>query len=402
MRRRILVAPLLLSAVLASCEKPAEMEPWTPQRPTKDYNRPLPPGQLALRKIPPERYPDFGAGFYNKRGLADAVRRSLNYLRKASSRRFFPYGDVTHERAVASLHAFLEVLERADSPQALDGAIRDGFDVYQSVGCDDAGTVLFTGYYCPIFEGRRQREGPFRYPLYGAPPDLMKDADGNILGRRTPEGGVAPYHTRAEIEEQRLLQGLEVAWLKDPFEAYVVSVQGSGKLRQADGSIYEVGYAGNNGHTYEPVADAMIADGVIRREELSLQTLLHYFAAHPQDVAKYTRKNPRFVFFKESPGGPYGSINERVTPYRTIATDKEIYPRACLAYVTTRMPAVQGDQVVQKSFSSFVLDQDTGGAIRAAGRCDVFIGTGPAAERVAGRVYSEGAVYYVFLKELAQ
>lgn len=399
MRLRTLVLPWLILALAGGCEKPAEMEPWTPQRPTKDYNRPLPPGQLALRKIGPERYPDFGAGYYNKKGLADAVRRSLNYLAKPSSQRFYPYGEITHDRAVASLKAFLGVLERADSPKALDSAIRDGFDVYQSVGCDDAGTVLFTGYYCPIFEGRRQREGAFRYPLYKAPPDLMKDADGNILGRRTPEGGVAPYHTRAEIEDQRLLQGLEIAWLKDPFEAYVVTVQGSGKLRQADGSIFEIGYAGNNGHSYEPIADAMIADGVIRREELSLQTLLQYFAAHPEDVKKYTHRNPRFVFFKEAPGGPFGSINERVTPYRTIATDKEIYPRACLAYVTTRLPAADDGRVVNKSFSSFVLDQDTGGAIRAAGRCDVFIGTGPAAERIAGHVYSEGAVYYVFLKE---
>ena len=386
-------------ALLYGCQKPTtELQPFRP--PEKDYGKPLPPGALALRKIGPEDYPDFGQGFNNRAGLRDAVLHSIEYMSKPSSRKYFPYGDISHERAVASLQRFLELIDGAPSGAALNQAIRQEFDVYESVGCDDRGTVFFTGYYTPIFEGRRQRDAQFRYPLYGLPPDLMKDGEGNCVGRRMPDGSVAPgYPARREIEQGRLFDGLETAWLKTPFEAYVVTVQGSAKLRQPDGSLYELGYAGNNGHEYVPVAKSMIDDGVIRREDLSLQTLLRYFAEHPSHVYHYAWRNPRYVFFKEAPGGPFGSIGVPVTPFRSLATDKQVFPRACVAFVNTTAPTAYGGTVTQAPFASFALDQDTGGAIRAAGRCDIFMGIGPGAEALAGRTGAEGRLYYIFVKQ---
>jgi membrane-bound lytic murein transglycosylase A len=44
------------------------------------------------------------------------------------------------------------------------------------------------------------------------------------------------------------------------------------------------------------------------------------------------------------------------------------------------------------------MDQDTGGAIRAAGRCDVFMGTGPEVGELAGRTLAEGKLYYIFVR----
>jgi membrane-bound lytic murein transglycosylase A len=354
---------------------------------------------LALRKIDPKDYPDFGRGFGNRAGLEQAIQHSLSYLAKPSSQKYFPYGDISHDRAVRSLQRFLDVLHSANSPEALNQAIRQDFDVYQSVGCDDRGTVFFTGYYCPIFDGRKQREGQFKYPLYSLPPDLVKDEEGQALGRRRSDGGIDPtYPTRREIEQGRMLDGLEIAYLKSPFEAYVVTVQGSAKLRLGDGSIYELGYAGNNGHNYTPVAMIMVNDGVIGRDEVSLQTMLRYFGQHPEKVYPYCWKNDRYVFFKEAPGGPFGSLNTPVLPFRSVATDKEVFPRACLAFLVTKLPQVSGGSVVQQPYAGFACDQDTGGAIRAAGRCDVFMGVGPPAEAIAGRTGAEGAFYYVFVK----
>ncbi len=382
---------------MLGCAKPPPMEPFRPE--AKDYSRALPPGQLALRKIPPEMYPDFRTGFASRAGLEEATRHSIECLKRPSTQRYFPYGEITHDQALASLERFLEVLRSAKSADEFDAMIRGEYDVYQSVGCDDAGTVLFTGYYTPIFEGRLQRDARFRYPLYGLPPDLIKDTEGNVLGRQLPEGGSAPkYPTRREIESQRLLDGLEVAYVADPFESYVITVQGSARLRLADGSIYELGYAGNNGHEYSPVAQAMIRDGVMKREELSLQSMIGYFKAHPEQVYKYVWQNPRYVFFKNAPGGPFGSIGVPVTPYRSLATDKSIFPRACLSFVSTTLPRLYNGQVESLPYGAFALDQDTGGAIRAAGRCDVFMGIGSDAEAVAGRTYAEGKLYYIFLK----
>jgi len=258
--------------------------------------------------------------------------------------------------------------------------------------------VLFTGYYRPIFEARLKPDGEFRYPLHRLPPDLVKDEDGETLGRRTPEGKIVPYWTRGEIM-RGALKGYELCWLRRPFEAYVVTVQGSGKLRLEDGSYLEIGYAGNNGYPYRSVAQMLVNDGKLQPEEISLQRLLRYFEEHPEDVDVYLPKNPRYIFFREEKGGPRGSLNVPVTPYRTIATDKSIYPRACLAYLVTELPRREDDQIVQRPYEGFALDQDTGNAIRAAGRCDIFMGTGPEVEALAGRTFAEGRLYYLFLKK---
>jgi membrane-bound lytic murein transglycosylase A len=44
-------------------------------------------------------------------------------------------------------------------------------------------------------------------------------------------------------------------------------------------------------------------------------------------------------------------------------------------------------------------DQDTGGAIRAPGRADLFMGVGATAGIRAGNQYAEGQLYYLFLKQ---
>ncbi|MHC4734773.1 MAG: 3D domain-containing protein, partial [Planctomycetota bacterium] len=122
------------------------------------------------------------------------------------------------------------------------------------------------------------------------------------------------------------------------------------------------------------------------------------FENHPNQVTKYTQMNPRFVFFREEEGEPRGSLNEPVTRMRTIATDKSIFPRGCLAFISTTLPKVTISQVVLQPYSGFALDQDTGGAIRAPGRCDIYIGQGDTAGELAGRIYQEGKLYYLFLK----
>jgi membrane-bound lytic murein transglycosylase A len=394
--RTVACLSIFLLALLPACRQPEEMKPFEPVQ--KDYARPLEPGELALEKVSPENYPDFSRGYFQQAGLERAIDYSLEYLSKPSSRRYYPYGVISHGHVRASLEAFKELLRDVRSPEELDRRIRNEFDVYRSKGWDRKGTVFYTGYYTPIFEGRKERTGAFQYPLYGMPPDLEKDADGNILGRRTSDGRLVPYYSRREIEQGNLLAGHEIAWLKDPFEVYVVTVQGSAKLRLADGSLYELGYTANNGHEYVSVAQQMVADGVLQPDRISLQNMIRYFKRNPDRVDYYTWQNPRYVFFREEEGGPYGSIGVPVTAYRTIATDKAVFPRAALAFTDTRITRVLQDQLVEVPFQSFILDQDTGGAIRAAGRADIYVGVGDRAEAVAGRVGAEGQLYYLFLK----
>jgi membrane-bound lytic murein transglycosylase A len=60
-----------------------------------------------------------------------------------------------------------------------------------------------------------------------------------------------------------------------------------------------------------------------------------------------------------------------------------------------------GGTVDDAPYSAFALDQDAGGAIRAPGRCDVYLGVGPEAGELAGRAQNEGKLYYLFLKPTA-
>jgi membrane-bound lytic murein transglycosylase A len=389
----------ILSSAGTGCKKPEGgpigMEP--------DYMKQLPPGEVALRKITdPARIPDFSPAFYLISGLEQATDRSLNYMAKPSSQQFYPYdpgGEITHGRAVASLKLFRETLGEAHSPEQLNQLIRDRFEVWESVGWDNYGTVLYTGYYCPIFDARLRPDGEFRYPIYRQPEDLVKDSEGNCRGRRMPDGSITPkYFDRRQIIMSEALRGNELAYLRDPFEAYIITVQGSGKLRMADGRFMEVGYVANNGYDYVSIGKLLVRDGKIPPNELSLSKMIDFFNRFPNEVRYYTNQNPRYVFFAERGGGPYGSLNERVTPYRTIATDKAVYPRACVAFMQTRIPGYEGGQIVEKDYHAFALDQDTGGAIRAPGRTDVFLGTGDQIGELAGRTMSEGKLYYIFAK----
>jgi membrane-bound lytic murein transglycosylase A len=392
--KQAIVLGVVLAAVMGSVGcRSRRVEPKI------EYDRPLPPGQLALRKITdPNKYPDFSPGWRDLDTLGLAIQRSLSYLSKPSSRQYFPYNDITYEQVVKTLDTLLMLVDAGTRGEEIDGLVRAYFDVYESVGCDDRGTVLFTGYYTPILDGSFQQTGPYQYPLYKMPSDLVKGPDGQTLGRREADGRIVAYPTRAEIEESGSLKGQELLWLKDPFEAYIAHVQGSAKIRLPDGKIITAGYAANNGQEYQSVSKMLIEDGRIPSDRMSLAAMIDYFQNHPSEVATYVRRNPRYVFFQIGEGPPRGSLNEPVTAWRTIATDKSIFPRACPAYVATTLPQMERGTCVIRPYSGFALDQDTGGGIRAAGRCDIYLGVGDEAGRLAGQTYQEGRLYYLFLK----
>ena len=378
-----LIVVIAAVSILPGCPKKPEPQVEV----SKNYDRELPPGALALRKITdPAEIPDFTAAFGNQRDIYQAIDMSLDYLSKPSSKKFFPYGDVTHDQAVASLKAFREMIATVHSPAKLNQLVRERFDVYISVGCDDHGTVRFTGYYTPILAASRTPTAQFKYPLYKLPAG----------SKLTPDGTVAMQgKDRRALEQGNLLAGNELAYLSDAFEVYIAQVQGSAILRFPDNTKSTVGFAGFNGMEYHSIRDELLKDGKISKETISLRAMIEYFKANPGEVQTYTWRNPRYVFFQEIQGNPRGCLNEPVTTMRSIATDKGVFPRACLAFFNTTTPS---NQATAKPWSGFVLDQDRGGAIRAAGRCDIYMGVGDQAGELAGRVVQDGQLYYLFLK----
>ncbi len=375
-------------AIAAACQPPAGPGPRGPGR------------SAALERVAEDEVPSLAEALGGDRSdLLEALDRSLAWFAEGSSRAYFPRARVTHERAWASVYAFRALVSEVSDPRALERRIRREFDFYRSVGRDGRGTVLFTGYYAPMFPASRFREGAYRYPLYRLPEDVVTDpATGEVKGRRRADGRVEPYPTRAEIESTGMLRGRELAWLRDPFDAYLVQVQGSAALSLPDGTVMYVAYAGSNGREYRSVALELAADGKLSEEELSLESVRRYFREHPGEVERYLRRNPRFVFFREDDGSnwPVGSLGVKVTPLRSLATDRRLFPPGGVTLVVTRVADGSGGQ---RRFERFMLDQDAGAAIRSAGRADIYFGVGREAERRAGAQYAEGRLYYVFLKE---
>lgn len=392
MPRTALFAGALLAA-LAACL------PTQHPKPVHDYTLPLPEGVPALIAVPAEQWPDMAPQWNERDQLLPALRASIDWFALPSSQQVFPVAGIDHERASESLLRFERALVQSRSAAIFGRRLARDFELYRSAGWDGrGGGVLFTGYCTPIVNGRRERDEVHRWPLYSLPSDLVKAADGSIRGQRRSDGSLGPYPDRLEIETNDLLAGLELIWLADPLDAFLAHVNGSVVVRLADGSLSRYGYAGKNGRPYASLRQHLIESGAVSAADAGLPSLRAWAAAAPLDtVLDSLRRNPSFVFFRQIDGLPRGSMNLPVTAGRTLATDKSVFPRGGLVFVDTELPSGPGS--VNRPFQRFMLDQDTGGAIKSAGRADIYLGSGLAAERVAGSTAAEGQLYYLFARE---
>jgi membrane-bound lytic murein transglycosylase A len=351
---------------------------------------------FPLEKVPSQQLPPqlgIEEQWNNKQALVRAINHSLRYLNTPSAREAYADYPIERDRAYRSLLRFRQLVRTSPTAKALAEAVREEFVFYRSQGNDGEGTVHFTGYFEPVYAASRTRTPEYRYPLYGLPANFQQWS--------------SPHPTRAQLEgvdgegTNSPLQGLEIAWLRDRLEAFLIHVQGSARLELQDGTILSVGYAGKTDYGYTSIGGELIRDGILKREELSLPRLINYFREYPEQLNTYLPRNQSFVFFRETQGAPAtGSLGVPVTAQRSIATDKSMMPPGALALLYTRFPQVRETNEIETPLvSHYVLDQDTGSAIQGAGRVDIFMGTGKTAGRQAGIVDWTGQLYYLFLKE---
>jgi membrane-bound lytic murein transglycosylase A len=209
--------------------------------------------------------------------------------------------------------------------------------------------------------------------------------------------------TRKQIDGDGILSNLnlEIAWLKNDVDRFFLHIQGSGQLLFRDGTSSGAHFAGTNNYKFGGLGKRMISDGVIKIEQGSMQGIKKYFKEHPENIQKYFFHNKRYVFFKISnKGGPRGSGGGELIGGRSIATDKKIYPAGGLAFVKLRKPILNGkNEIIRwKKFSRFVVDQDTGNAIRGVARADFYFGEGDRAGAKAGHFHERGDVFYIIKK----
>lgn len=389
----IMAAPIALTG----CETPASTEGTGP-----DYSRELRPGESALRKLgPDEAWPDVGAAWRVRDPfLNQALDYSIIFFQAPSSQQKLAPWDryASWDQAAASVVAFRQILRETTGEREFIERLKSEFDVWQTVGYNGQGVVLFTGYYTPEFEGSRTRTDEFRYPLYKRPTDLVTDPlTGEPQGRRLATGSVGEWPTRRELIESDAFAGDEIAWLRSPLDVYIIEVNGSAKIMLQDGTPMFLGYAGKTGRPYVGLGKSMVDAGLIARDKISLKAIMDEYERNPKAVLDLMWKNENMVFFTTYDGGnwPAGSLGVRVTEKESLATDKKVYPPGGVVLVDTKSINFGGQQ---QSFKRFMLDQDTGGAIKAPGRGDIYMGQGKAAEILAGGQYAEGTMYYFFLK----
>lgn len=344
--------------------------------------------------------------------LIQATKRSIGYLNRLKPDKIFYYGphQFTCRQVRDSHNTFLKIISEGHDSDQLNKTIKKHFQVYRAAGRVNNNNVLFTGYYEPILDGALTPDEEFKYPIYKTPDDLIridlslfhkkyreKSITARVEGKR-----VVPYYSKNQIDCEKALEGrnLEIAWLKNQIDLAFLHIQGSGRLSLPDGKTIAVGYNTSNGRPYRSIGRYMLEKGFITREQISMQTIKRYLNEHPEVLNEVLNHNPSYVFFQVLKTGPLGNIVVPLTPGRSIALDSAIFPKGALGFISCQKPILntEGDIVEWVNFSRFVFNQDTGGAIKGAGRADIFWGNGHYAETAAGHMQHEGELYILISK----
>lgn len=372
-----------------------------------------------LRLLSDAELPRFEEAFKGRASLIKAAKKAVQYLESLPPTKVLRVADREYAPAalVDSAKALIDVASTAKTPDELDARVKAAFDVFESNGLDGQGRVVFSSYYQPVLRASLKKSAAYPYPLYKRPPDMVEvdlasfgkgsNGDSVALGRLGKDKRVTPYYSRSEIDRRRALagKGLEVAWLKDRFDALDLHIQGSGILKLPSGKETLAKYSGTNGHDFNSVGVTLIKAGVFARGELTHTKLRDYLRANPDAESWILAQNPRYTFFDVVPlpedGEPFGATDQSLVPARSVAIDPTAVPLGAVLFFATTSPQADktGRLLGQFPNSRFALALDTGGAIKGPGRVDIYAGHGPQADTTARYQWADGKLY-VLVKKL--
>ncbi len=397
---RILIVLNLL--VLSGCTLFKEPVPPVKEPAVAEVRHPL-------ERLSPSAYPAFTDDM-NYEGLDKSIKMSLAYLGRVPGDRVFVFGADSYSalHMIRSMEYFQKIIQSRPSSELIREMIRKDFLVYRSSGEEASGKVLYTGYYEPIIKGSLKETHEYGCPIYSKPNDLVTinlsefsaNYPNDVLIGRYAGQRVVPYYDRKTIENREIFKKPALAWVKDPVDVFFLHIQGSGKIVLDNGRVLNVNYHVTNGHPYRSIGRLLIDQGKIPRSEISMQSIRSYLKKNPQETEDVLNYNPSYVFFKFENDGPLGSLNVPLTPGRSIAVDRKIFPQSALMYIKAQKPVLTEDGQLSKweEFERFALNQDTGGAITGPGRADIFWGNGAYAELAAGHLQHRGEMYFMVLR----
>jgi membrane-bound lytic murein transglycosylase A len=289
---------------------------------------------------------------------------------------------------------------RTPTPDQARGFFEENFRPVRIAKLGESSGLL-TGYYEPIVEGSRFPSPEFSTPLYRRPRDLLiagqKPGNGPFpnratVGRLNAKKQFEPYYDRAAIEAGALDgQRLEICWIRDPFDAMSIQIQGSARVILEDGTTLRLNYDAHNGHSYTAVGRILIERNLVPREEMSMDRIRRWMQANPDQAKELRGTNRSYVFFRVtgllSENEPAGAQGVALTPGRSIAVDR-LHVYGTPFFIEAELP-IDSARATTK-FRRLMVAQDTGSAILGPARADLYFGAGDDAGRIAGRIRQQG------------
>ena len=263
--------------------------------------------------------------------------------------------------------------------------------------------TLFTGYIELEIKGRLEKsitEAPNAVPIFKKPPNILSvnlEKFGEEYKAKKITGMIInndfiPVPSRKIIENEHLFKDHILAYIDDPALAYFLHIQGSGVITLKSGEKLSVGYAGDNGKNYYSIGKELIEEGIIKKEDMSMQAILVWMRNNKLAALELMQKNKRFIFFKERNNlePPKGSSGTSVTAMHSAAVDNNFIPYHLPLWI--QVDDFYNDRP-DKRLTNIFISQDTGSAIKGLTRMDLFLGKGINAEEIAGRLSSNGKIW---------
>ena len=278
------------------------------------------------------------------------------------------------------------------------------FSAYKTTNIDGSDTGLITGYYEPLLKGSRTKSAKYPNPLYTTPNDLItveldsiypelkyKRIRGRLVGNK-----LVPYYTRADIEmDASPIKGREFIYIDDIIDVFFLQIQGSGLVQLDSGEQVHVGYADQNGQTYNSIGRFLIEREELTLATASMQGIKNWALNNPTKLKDLLNSNPSYVFFRELPAGlpgPLGALGVPILAERTVAIDAKFVPLGAPVFLSTTEPNSA------KPLKRLMMAQDTGGAIKGGVRADFFWGSGFDAGAKAGAMKQSGKIWVLLPK----
>lgn len=323
--------------------------------------------------------------------LQESIAFSLKYLRSERAKLDYQrlaLPGITQERVLESVSRFSTLLETCSSYKELSQLISEEFILIKPLANSLKKSVKFTGYFQPTYFASKNKTDKYRYPIYALPDDF------NSWPNPQPKRIFLEGYS-GEGNKVSPLYGKELAYLASRWEAFMIHVQGSAILTLTDNTQMSVGFAGATNYPFRGISRSFL-----QQYKVAWTRLGSFFSRSPHLLNDILSRNNRFIFFKvNSDTAPIGSLGVPVIAERSIATDKSLMPPGALSVVSTLLPYLATNGEVElKPAMRFVLDQDTGSAIKGSARVDIFMGTGPDAQKKANAVFAKGDLYYLLIK----